>query len=156
MRDWNQIMTCACSAPRHCLNKCWLVNWNLNNSRQWNFNKNATTLIKNVDIKMTFIQGSLMLVYPWRDNYTCSRLILICNAIFIQRGHRRSLPIIRKKWPQNKTGVVHRYQATVDNFTRDCVIPLVYMNFFTTNWDITEKKISYENHRDMKIKLLTF
>ena len=50
-----------------------------------------------------------------------SRLIPICNAFFIQRGHRRSLPILRKlsnrggerRWPQNKTGVVHRYQATV-------------------------------------------
>ena len=48
----------------------------------------------------------------------------MCNAFFIQRGHRRSLPILRKNffligggesdgWPQNKTGVVHRYQATV-------------------------------------------
>ena len=44
-----------------------------------------------------------------------SRLIPICNAFHIQRGHRRSLSNRggERRWPQNKTGVVHRYQATV-------------------------------------------
>ena len=44
-----------------------------------------------------------------------SRLLPICDAFFIQRGHRRSFPNRggERRWPQNKTGVVHRYQATV-------------------------------------------
>ena len=49
------------------------------------------------------------------------------QRLFIQRGHCRSLPPVpfpfwetqsldtdmQRRWPQNKTGVVHRYQATV-------------------------------------------
>ena len=77
-----------------------------------------------------------------------SRLIPICNAFFIQRGHRRSLPIIsnrggERRWPQNKTGVVHRYQATVAQPMRDNAkmfrrlslaesIPGMTLSFFVT------------------------
>ena len=38
--------------------------------------------------------------------------ITICNAFFIQRGHDRSL-IGERRWPQNKTAIVNRYQTTV-------------------------------------------
>ena len=58
--------------------------------------------------------------YPTTELH--SGLIPICNAFFIQRGHRRSLPILRKRrWLQNKTGVVHRYQATVPSWPRVAV-----------------------------------
>ena len=43
------------------------------------------------------------------------------QRFFIQRGHRRSLPNFflvvggERRWPQNKTGVVNRYQAILSH-----------------------------------------
>ena len=96
--------------------------------------------------------NSEQFIYSQPVWFAHSRLLPICNAFCIQRGHRRSLPILRKKfflireqsdgghrikralyigikrlnrggerrWPQNKTGVVHRYQATV--LTAHCAL----------------------------------
>ena len=37
----------ACSAPSHCLNKCWnIVNWTRGNKLQWNLNRNLNIFIQ--------------------------------------------------------------------------------------------------------------
>ena len=61
----------------------------------------------------------------------------ICMAIFIQRGHCRSLPIRsnrgrERRWSQNKTGVVYRYPGSVSS---DCGWAAV---------DSSKKRISHQ------------
>ena len=52
----------------------------------------------------------------WRCIREAQSLVADMRRLFIQHGHRRSLLSNRggeRLWPQNKTGIVHRYQATV-------------------------------------------
>ena len=81
-----------------------------------------------------------------------TRRLQVVIFFFIQCGHQRSLPLLRKggerRW-QNKTGVVHRYQATCcltapNHYLTQCriVIKIVLWHSLESNFKMSTRELN--------------
>ena len=79
-----QIMAVAYSAPSHYLNQCWfIVNWNLRNKLQWNFNENTKIFIHKNASESNFCEMAAILSRGRWVKSVCHHIQLrVINAIF--------------------------------------------------------------------------
>ena len=129
MRQWIrwalvQMMIVAYSTPSHYLNQCWvIVNWNLRNKFQWNFNQNTKLFIhknasENTVYKMAAILFRGRRVKDNRWNIDDDPMYTICIA----------------------TSMEHKAHALVIN-----PISLTYSTHRISRWSLMSLDILYLN-----------
>ena len=146
-----------CSAPSYYLNQCWLiVNWNLSNNIQWNFNQNTKIFIQENAFKNVACETTCLETCRWSDALSMRRPV---NSPHKCQWHRALIFSVICVWINGwvnyrETGELRRYRAHYDVIAMSiqpiAILPFQIIDQFSINLDqfsinLESNKIELEN-----------